>query len=88
MVTVFKDVEKRSIARNYNHTSFLSAVSKIFEKLANNELADHLEKYSLFMISSIVSENHVSYSCYMAQFIDSEESNQYKKLMTFKQPWQ
>ena len=29
-------------------------VSKVFEKLVNNKIVDHLEKWGLFAISSIV----------------------------------
>ena len=35
--------------------SLLSMVSKIFELLVNNKLVDHLEKDSVFSISSIIS---------------------------------
>ena len=45
---VFKNVEERSTAKNYHPVSLLSVVSKIFEKLVNNRLVDHLEKCSLF----------------------------------------
>ena len=38
----------RSTGKNYRPVSFLSMVSKIFEKLANNRLVDHLEKYGFF----------------------------------------
>ena len=33
---------------NYHPVSLLSVVSKIFEKLVNNRLIDHLEKRDLF----------------------------------------
>ena len=36
------------IVMNYCHASFLSAICKLFEKLVNNSLADHLKKYGLF----------------------------------------
>ena len=36
------------MAKNFNPVSFLSVVSKIFEKLVNNRLVDHLEKYGPF----------------------------------------
>ena len=51
---VFKNVGEWSTAINYHPVSLLSAVSKIFEKLANNGLADHLEQCGLFLISSMV----------------------------------
>ena len=39
MVPVFKNV---------GEISRLSVVSKVFEKLVNNRIVDHLEKYGLF----------------------------------------
>ena len=47
MVTVFKNVGERSAAKNYDPVSFLSVVSKVFEKLVNNKIVDHLEKCGL-----------------------------------------
>ena len=35
--------------------SLLSVVDKVFEKFVNNRLIDHLEKWGLYLISSIVS---------------------------------
>ena len=48
VVPVFKNVGERSIAKNYCPVSLLSVISKIFEKLVHNRVADHLEKCSLF----------------------------------------
>ena len=48
MVSVFKNVEERSTAKNYRPVSLLSVVSKVFEKPVNNRIVDHLEKCSLF----------------------------------------
>ena len=48
MVTVFKNVGKRSTAENYCPGSLLSVVSKVFEKLVNSRIADQLEKCGLF----------------------------------------
>ena len=48
MVPVFKNVGERSTAKNYHPVSLLSVVSKVFEKLVNNRIIDHLEKYGLF----------------------------------------
>ena len=45
---VFKNVGERSTAKNYRPVSLLSVVSKVFEKLVNNRIADHLEKCGLF----------------------------------------
>ena len=48
MVPVFKNVEERSTTKNYRPVSLLSVVSKVFEKLVNNRIVDHLEKCCLF----------------------------------------
>ena len=48
MVPVFKNVGERSTAKNYRPVSLLSVVSKVFEKLVNNKIVDHLEKCGLF----------------------------------------
>ena len=39
---------KQSAVKNYCPVNLLSVVSKVFEKLANNEIVDHLEKCGLF----------------------------------------
>ena len=44
MVPVFENVGERSAAKNYCPVSLLSVVSKVFEKLVNNRIVDHLEK--------------------------------------------
>ena len=48
VVPVFKNVGERSTVKNYRLVSFLSVVSKAFEKLLNNRIVDHLEKLGLF----------------------------------------
>ena len=48
MFPVFKSVGERCTARNYRPVSLLSVVSKVFEKLVNNKIIDHLEKCDLF----------------------------------------
>ena len=47
-VPVFKNIGKRSTAKNYCPVSLLSMVSKVFEKLVNNRIVDHLENCGLF----------------------------------------
>ena len=44
VVPVFKNVGERSTAKNYHPVSLLSVVSKVFEKLVNNRIVNHLEK--------------------------------------------
>ena len=41
---VFKNVGERSTAKNYRPVSLLSVVNKVFEKLVNNRMVDHLDK--------------------------------------------
>ena len=43
MVSVFKNAGEISTAKNYGAVSFLSAVSKVFEKLVSNRIIDHQE---------------------------------------------
>ena len=54
VVPVFKNVGGRSTAKNYCPVSLLCVVSKVFEKLVNNRIDDHLQKCGLFLISSMV----------------------------------
>ena len=44
VVLTFKNVGERSIAKNYRPASLLFVVSKVFGKLLNNRIVDHLEK--------------------------------------------
>ena len=48
VVAVSKNVGESSTAKNYHPVSLLSVVSKVFEKLVNNRIVDHLEKCGLF----------------------------------------
>ena len=48
VVSIFKNVRERFNAKNYRPVSLLSMVSKVFEKLVNNRIVDHLEKCGLF----------------------------------------
>ena len=48
VVPAFKNVGERSTAKNYRSVSLFSVVSKVFEKLVNNRIVDHLEKCDLF----------------------------------------
>ena len=43
-----------STAKNYCPVSLLSVVSKVFEKLVNNRIVDHLENFGLFPVSGMV----------------------------------
>ena len=48
VLPVFKNVGEKSTAKNYRPVSLLSVVSKVFEKLVNNRIVDHLGRCSLF----------------------------------------
>ena len=48
MVSVFKNIEERTTDKNYRPVSLFSVISKVFEKLANKRIVDHLEKYGIF----------------------------------------
>ena len=48
MVPVFKNVGKRSLAKNFCSVILFSVVSKVFEKFVNNKIVSYLEKYGLF----------------------------------------
>ena len=48
MASVFENVGERSTAKNYRPVSLFSLVRKVFEKLVNNRIVHHLEKYGLF----------------------------------------
>ena len=45
---MFKNVEERSTAKSYRPVSLLSLVIKVFEKLVNNRIVDHVKKCGLF----------------------------------------
>ena len=42
VVPVFKNVGKCSTAKNYRPVGLLSVLSKVFEKLVNDRIVDHL----------------------------------------------
>ena len=46
--TTFRNVGEMSSATNYRPVSLLSVVSKVFKKLANNVIVDHIENCGLF----------------------------------------
>ena len=48
MVAGFKNVGERPTAKNYCPVSLLSVVCKVFEKLVNNMIVDHLKNCGLF----------------------------------------
>ena len=48
MVPIFKNFKETCTTKNCHPLSLLSVVSKVFKKLVNNRLIDHLQKCGLF----------------------------------------
>ena len=48
VVPVLENVGERSTTKNYGPISHHSVVSKVFEKLVNNRIVDHVEKSGHF----------------------------------------
>ena len=69
MVPVFKDVEERSTAKNYHPVSLRSVVSKVFEKLVNIRIVDHLEKRGFFLISSFLNQLQIFWQLYLMELL-------------------
>ena len=55
-ISVFKDLVEKSPNKN-SSVSLLAIVVKLFKKLVSNRLEDHVEKCSIFLISSMGSGN-------------------------------
>ena len=54
VVPAFQNVGEKSTAKNYRPVVLLSGLSKVFEKLVNNRIVDHLKNVAFFLISSMV----------------------------------
>ena len=69
MVLVSKNDGERSTAKSYRSVNLLSMVSKVFKKLVNNRILDHLENCGLFsdyqygLRSSRSTEDLLTVSC-------------------------
>ena len=48
VVPTFKNAGERSAGKIFRPVSLLSVISKVFEKLVNNRIVDHLENCGLF----------------------------------------
>ena len=48
MAPVFKNVGERSTTKKYCPVSLLSVVIKVYEKIVNNRIFDHIDKGGLF----------------------------------------
>ena len=47
---IFKNIWEKSATKNYHPVSLLFVVNKFFEKLVNNMLVDHFEKFGFLQI--------------------------------------
>ena len=54
VVLVFKNIEESVAAKNWHPVSLLLVICKVFEKLANNRIVDHLEKCGLLQVPNKV----------------------------------
>lgn len=55
MSAIFEDICETAAAKDYGPASLLFLIIKFFVKLVSNKLVDHLEKFGLFPIASMVS---------------------------------
>ena len=55
VVAILKNIWETSATESYRPASLLFLVNKFFEKLVNNMLVNHLEKFGFFLISNMVS---------------------------------
>ena len=55
VVAIFKNSLERTATKNYRLISLLFVVNEFFEKLVDNMLVDHREKFGSLLISSMVS---------------------------------
>ena len=53
VVPVYKNLGERSTAKNYRSVSLFSVIIKVFEKLGNNRIVDHLKRCSTFFRFSV-----------------------------------
>ena len=49
MVPAFKNFRQRCTAKIYRSAGLLPVVSKVFEKVINDRLVNHLKKYGFFL---------------------------------------
>ena len=54
VASVFKNVGKRSTAKNYHPVSLLSMVSKVLEKLVSNRILDQLQSFSQWYLIDLL----------------------------------
>ena len=54
VVLMFENIWEKSAIKNYHTVSIFFVVNKLYEKLVNNMLVDHFEKFGFLLISSMV----------------------------------
>ena len=59
-----------STFKNYHPVSLLSVVSKVFEKLVNNRLVDHLENCGLFLVLGLLDQLQIFRQLYMIELLE------------------
>ena len=69
VVPVFKNVGKRSTAKNYCPVSLLSVVIKVLRKLVNNRIVDHLEKRGLFSVLGLLDQLQILSQLYLIELL-------------------
>ena len=60
---VFKNISERPTTKDYHPVSLLFVVRKVFGKLVNNKIVDHLENCCFFVIPSFSINCRSSNSC-------------------------
>ena len=70
MFPVFKKVGEKSTFKNYHPVSLLSVVSKVFEKLVNNRIVDHLENCGLFLVLGLLDQLQIFRQLYMIELLE------------------
>ena len=59
-----------STFKNYHPVSLLSVVSKVFEKLVNNRIVDHLENRGLFLVLGLLDQLQIFRQLYMIELLE------------------
>ena len=70
MVPVFKNVGERSAARNYCPVGLLCVVSKVFEKLGNNRIVDHVVFFRIYsMVLGLLYQLEIFLQLYLIELL-------------------
>ena len=70
VVPVFKNVGERSAARNYCPVGLLCVVSKVFEKLGNNRIVDHVVFFRIYsMVLGLLYQLEIFLQLYLIELL-------------------